>query len=163
MFPLGNLDAVGENLYSQWVVGDLLSISIQFCWGRILCRSHFLCSVPCGERKFINADSGKPGTNPRTRQPRGEGRKSPGNREAQLHLPTPADHPPHPSFPLLPGDQQHPQFNFRIKLPRGAKPNPCFAQSTFTAGQNQVTCSQHCSLQYLLWLVVVGQPFSLLI
>lgn len=159
MFPLGNLDTVGENLYSQWIVGDLLSISIQFCWGRILCRSHFLCSVPCGERKFINTDSGKPGTNPRTRQPRSKGRKSPGNREA----PTSPSHTSRSSttslVPFITWRPTAPQFNFRIKLPRGAKPNPCFAQSAFTAGQNQVTCSQHWSRQYLLWLVVVGQPF----
>lgn len=43
---LRDLDAVGEDLDGEWIVGNLFSISIQFCRGWILNRSHPLCSIP---------------------------------------------------------------------------------------------------------------------
>lgn len=43
---LGDLDAVGEDLDGEGVVGDLLSISIQFCRGWKRSGSHPLCGVP---------------------------------------------------------------------------------------------------------------------
>lgn len=46
---LGDLDAVGENLDGQGVVGNLLSVCIQFCRGWKRSRSHPLYGVPWGE------------------------------------------------------------------------------------------------------------------
>lgn len=44
--PLRDLDAVGEDLDGEWVVGDLLSIRIQLGGGRERSRSHPLYGVP---------------------------------------------------------------------------------------------------------------------
>lgn len=44
---LRDLDAVGEDLDGEWIVGNLFSICIQFRRGWILSRSHPLWSVPC--------------------------------------------------------------------------------------------------------------------
>lgn len=44
--PLRDLDAVGEDLDGERVVGDLLSIRIQLCRGRERSRSHPLYGVP---------------------------------------------------------------------------------------------------------------------
>ena len=46
VLPLRYFDAVWEDLDGQWIVSDFLSIGIQFRWGRILDRSHLLCSFP---------------------------------------------------------------------------------------------------------------------
>lgn len=46
VLPLWYFDTVGEDLYGQRLVGDILSKGIQFCWGWIVGRSHLLCSVP---------------------------------------------------------------------------------------------------------------------
>lgn len=43
---LGDLDAVGEDLDGEGVVGNFFSICIQFCRGRKWSRSHPLCGVP---------------------------------------------------------------------------------------------------------------------
>lgn len=48
MVSLGDLDAVGEDLDGEGVVGNFLSICIQFCRGWKWSRSHPLCGVPCG-------------------------------------------------------------------------------------------------------------------
>lgn len=127
MFPLGNLDTVWKNFYSQWVVGDLLSISIQFCWGRILCRSHFLCSVPCGERKFVNTNSGKQGINPRARQLHNMGRKSPRNQEVRTSSSQTSGSRTRYLIPFITlGDQQSPLFSLKQDLPRGANQTSVF-------------------------------------
>lgn len=47
---LRDLDAVGEDLDGEWIVGNLFSISIQFRRGWILSRSHPLWSVPYMEK-----------------------------------------------------------------------------------------------------------------
>lgn len=51
MVPLWDFDAVGEDLDGKGVVGNFLSISIQFCRGREGSRSHPLCGVPCGQER----------------------------------------------------------------------------------------------------------------
>lgn len=47
---LGDLDAVGEDLDGEGVVGNFLSICVQFCRGWKWSRSHPLCGVPWGRR-----------------------------------------------------------------------------------------------------------------
>lgn len=37
VFPLRYFYTIGEDFYSQWVIGNFLSIGIQFCWGGIVC------------------------------------------------------------------------------------------------------------------------------
>lgn len=37
MLPLRYFHTIGEDFYSQWVIGNFLSIGIQFRWGRIVC------------------------------------------------------------------------------------------------------------------------------
>lgn len=46
VLSLRYFDTVGEDLYGQRLVGDILSKGIQFCWGWIVGRFHLLCSVP---------------------------------------------------------------------------------------------------------------------
>lgn len=48
MVSLGDLDAVGEDFDGERVVGNLLSICIQFCRGWKRSGSHPLCGVPWG-------------------------------------------------------------------------------------------------------------------
>lgn len=161
MFPLGNLDTVWKNFYSQWVVGDLLSISIQFCWGRILCRSHFLCSVPCGERKFISINSGKQGINPRARQLDNKGRKSPRNQEARTSSSQTSESCTR--YLILfntPGDQHSPLFSLKQDLPREANQTSVFSRACLQLDKTRLSCYKHgtaCSWKHFLWLAVVGQ------
>lgn len=46
VLPLRYFDTAWEDLDSQRVVGNFLSIGIQLCWGWIAGRSHLLCSFP---------------------------------------------------------------------------------------------------------------------
>lgn len=58
MVSLGDLDAVGEDLDSEGVVGNLLSIGIQFCRGWKLSGSHPLCGVPWGGGQDTTGERG---------------------------------------------------------------------------------------------------------
>lgn len=46
VLALGYLHTIWEDFYCQWIVGNLLSIGIQFCRRRIPSSFHLLCSVP---------------------------------------------------------------------------------------------------------------------
>lgn len=37
MLPLRYFHTIGEDFYCQWIIGNFLSIGIQFRWGRIVC------------------------------------------------------------------------------------------------------------------------------
>ena len=49
VLPLRYFDTIGKDLDGQRIVGNFLSIGIQFCRSWIVGRSHFLCSFPCNE------------------------------------------------------------------------------------------------------------------